>query len=194
MISIILLASLTFAREDFIETKKLVDEKVSCNNLTNEQIEEIGDYLMELMHPGKAHEQMHQMMGGEESETVKLMHINMAKMMYCNNGEGMNNMMNMMSMMSGSGGMMNSGDMMNGNMMSMMGSGMMGGGMMPMTGMNSMMDNNMMNRQTPQTNMMPGMIGNFGYFGYWGFINVLYVVLIIGLIILVSLGIIKLWK
>ena len=44
--------------------------------------------------------------------------------------------------------------------------------------------------------MGSGMMGNsFGYgFGYWSFLNVLYVTLLIGLIILVYIGIIKLWK
>ena len=74
---------------------------------------------------------------------------------------------------------------------------------MPMTGIMSgqdmmdsgdMMSRNMMNRQSPQTNMMPGIIGNSGYFGYWSFINVLYVILLIGLLMLVFLGIIKLLK
>ena len=123
LIAGILILNLAFAnaRENFTETKKLIDSKISCDKLTNEQLEEIGDYLMELMHPGEAHIQMHNMMGGENSESVKSMHINMAKMMYCNNGEGMNNMMNMMS-----GGMMDSSmmNMMNGQNIqgSMMGS------------------------------------------------------------------------
>jgi hypothetical protein len=64
--------------------------------------------------------------------------------------------------------------------------GMMGGGMMNM----------MMGMQNPmQTNLPQGMMGNWGYgLGYWDFLNVLYAILLIGLIILVYLGIIKLWK
>jgi len=59
-------------------------------------------------------------------------------------------------------------------------SGMMGGGMMSM-----MMGGN----------MGYGMMRNYGYgFGYWNFLNVLYVLLLIGLIILVFLGIIKIWR
>lgn len=63
------------------------------------------------------------------------------------------------------------GGMMNGGMMSMMGSGF-------------------------GTNMMSqGMMGNYGYgFGYWNFQNALYLILVIGLIILVYLGIFKLWR
>lgn len=59
-------------------------------------------------------------------------------------------------------------------------SGMMSGGMMSM-----MMGGN----------MGYGMMGNYGYgFGYWNFVNVLYAILLIGLIVLVFLGIAKLWK
>ena len=91
------------------EGKKLVESKISCDKLSNEQLESIGDYYMEQMHPGEAHEIMDNMMGGEGSESLKQVHINMAKRLYCNEnvyiGYGM----------MGSGGMMN-----------MMGRGMMG--------------------------------------------------------------------
>ena len=161
---LVFITGLVSAHGDFTEAKKLVEGKVSCDDLTDEQIEELGDYLMELMHPGEAHEQMHNIMGGENSETVRLMHINMAEMMYCDNGDGMSNMMNMMQ------------------------GGMMGGGMMGMMPMMSMMGS-----QNVQSGMMQGIKGNWDY-GYWSFINFLYVILLIGLIILVYLWIIKLLK
>src|SRR3989338_2146976 len=86
---------------DFTEAKQIVDSGVSCSKLTNEQLEEIGNYYMEQMHPGEAHEMMDNMMGGEGSESLKQVHINMAKRLYCNEnvyiGYGM----------MGSGGMMN---------------------------------------------------------------------------------------
>ena len=92
------------------EGKKLVESKISCDKLSNEQLEAIGDYYMEQMHPGEAHEIMDNMMGGEGSDSLKQVHINMARRLYCNDnvyiGYGM----------MGSGGMMN-----------MMGRGMMGG-------------------------------------------------------------------
>ena len=92
---------------DFDETKQLIDSGVSCDKLTNEQLEIVGDYYMEQMHPGEQHEMMDEMMGGEGSESLKQVHINMARNIYCGESGGMMNggMMNMM------GG----GDMMAGN-------------------------------------------------------------------------------
>jgi len=91
------------------EGKKLVESKISCDKLSNEQLEAIGDYYMEQMHPGEAHEIMDNMMGGEGSESLKQVHINMAKRLYCNENVYIDY------------GMMGSGGMMN-----MMGRGMMG--------------------------------------------------------------------
>src|SRR3989344_2462526 len=83
---------------------------LSCSELSDEQLEVMGDYYMEQMHPGESHELMDTMMGGEGSASLKQVHINMAKRIYCNDnvyiGYGM----------MGSGGMMN-----------MMGRGVMGG-------------------------------------------------------------------
>ncbi|MEK6835939.1 MAG: hypothetical protein AABX55_02855 [Nanoarchaeota archaeon] len=102
---LILLISLVNADEDFTEAKRVIDSGVNCNELGDEQFELIGDYYMEQMHPGESHELMDQMMGGEGSDSLKLMHINMAKRLYCNEdvyvgyasimGSGMG-MMNMM--------------------------------------------------------------------------------------------------
>ncbi|MBI3027728.1 hypothetical protein HYY70_06480 [Candidatus Woesearchaeota archaeon] len=133
-------------QQEIKEAKNLIDSKMDCKSLSDSQLEIIGEYEMELMHPGDSHEAMHKMMGLKEgSEPEKQFHINMAKTIYC--GE--------------------SGGMMGGGMMSMM----MGG------------------------NMGYGMMGNYGYgLGYWNFLNVLYAILLIGLIILVYLGIIKLWR
>ena len=130
-------------QQEINEAKGLIDSKVDCKSLSDSQLEIIGEYEMELKHPGDSHEAMHKMMGIKEgSEAEKQFHINMAKTIYCGEGNGM----------MGSAGMMNM---------------MMGGNMM----------------------------GNYGYgFGYWNFLNFLYLILIIGLIILVYLGIVKLWK
>ena len=92
---LLLSVSLVFAHEhDFNETKQIIDSGISCDKLTDEQLESIGDYYMEQMHPGKAHEMMDQMIGGEGSDSLKQVHIQMAKRLYCNDDVG--GMMNMM--------------------------------------------------------------------------------------------------
>ena len=146
IICMILLSNIVSAHQhDFSETKQIIDSGISCDKLTDEQLEAIGDYYMEQMHPGEAHDIMDKMMGGEGSESLRQTHITMAKSIYCNEGSGM----------------------MDGSMMNMM------------------MGNNMMGS---------GMMGNWGYgFGY-NLISILYIILLIGLIILVYVGIIKLWK
>ena len=119
--------NLALAHGNFNETKILIDSGISCDKLADEQLEEIGDYYMEQMHPGESHELMDNMMGGEGSESLKQMHINMAKRLYCNEDVSMmsGGMMNTMmgNNMMGSGGMMK---MMGGNMMNNAGYGMMG--------------------------------------------------------------------
>lgn len=96
--------------EEVAEGKQLVESKVSCNELTDEQLEAIGEYIMETMHPGEAHDAMHQMMGVQEGTPQhEQFHVNMARMMYC--GQMYGGMMPMMGMMGGG----------------MMGPGMMGG-------------------------------------------------------------------
>ena len=101
IISISLLnVSLVSAHEhDFTETKQLIDSGISCDDLTDEQLEAVGDYYMEQMHPGEAHEMMDKMMGGEGSDSLKQVHIQMAKRLYCNEDIGGvmdGGMMNMM--------------------------------------------------------------------------------------------------
>ena len=104
ILGIIFFSFLVLAQEehDFSKTKQLIDSGISCNELTNEQLEMIGDYYMEQMHPGEAHEYMDGMMGGDGSESLKQVHINIAKRIYCNENVY---------------GMMNGGNMMGGGMM-----------------------------------------------------------------------------
>ena len=111
ILAVILLLNLSLAnaitQQEIKEAKSLIDSKADCKSLSDSQLEIIGEYSMELMHPGESHEAMHKMMGIKEgSEAEKQFHISMAKTIYC--GE--------------SGGMMG-GNMMGGNMM---GYGMMG--------------------------------------------------------------------
>ena len=78
------LALATMPQQELNEAKQLIDSKIDCQTLTSPQLELIGEYYMEQMHPGEAHEFMDQMMGGEGSESLKQVHINMAKRLYCN--------------------------------------------------------------------------------------------------------------
>ena len=102
LITLLLLSSslvLAHGEETFAEAEEIIESKISCDQLTDEQLEVIGDYYMEQMHPGEEHERM----GGEGSESLRLMHINMAKSFYCGEHDAMSS--GMMSMMMG-GGMM----------------------------------------------------------------------------------------
>ncbi len=70
--------------DDLAEARKLIDAKTPCQDLTESQLEMIGDYYMEQMHPGESHQYMEEAMGGEGSERLRLMHIAIAKKIYCN--------------------------------------------------------------------------------------------------------------
>ncbi len=122
---LVLLLSINVAyshsEESFKEAQELINTKISCDKLTDEKLELMGDYFMEQMHPGESHEMMDKMMGGEGSENLKQMHIQMAKRFYCNEDAGGMMGGNMMNMMMG-GNMIGQGGMMN-----MMGSGGMMG-------------------------------------------------------------------
>jgi len=82
-------------------------QELDCNLISSNDFERLGDAIMEQQHPGQAHEVMDQMMGGEGSEFLRQMHINMGKNYL---GCGDNHSMGMMG-----GGMMGSGLMMNVN-------------------------------------------------------------------------------
>lgn len=204
-------AAISFAHEDEEELalgKQLVDSKVSCSDLDDENLEAIGEYIMEQMHPGESHDLMHQMMGVEEdTKEHEQLHVKIAKHHYCNDynttsGFGMKGgcgMMRNKSMVSGSG-MMGSGGMM-GNMMNMMSGGMMGSGMM--SGRN-MMGNDYQN--LGGNKMAYGMMGGYGGTGMMGYgsgmmssgmfwLNgFLAFLLLIGLVVLVWLWVFKSWN
>lgn len=87
------------------EAKNLIDSKADCKSLSDSQLEIIGEYYMEQMHPGEAHKLMHKMMGLEEgSKDEEKFHVNMAKKIYCN--ENINMMGGANGGMMGMGGMM----------------------------------------------------------------------------------------
>lgn len=145
---VILLLNLSLAgaitQQEINEAKSLIDSKADCKSLSDSQLEIIGEYEMELMHPGESHELMHQMMGIKEgSDAEKQFHINMAKRLYCNEDKA---------------GIMGAG-MMNGGMMSMM----MGG----YGGMGNMMGNNF------GYGMMGNPFG-YSYWGFWNIIWLLF--------------------
>lgn len=100
-IIIILVISINFVyahgEETFVEAENIIKQKILCNELTGYQLEILGDYFMEQMHPGELHEIMDERMGGEGSESLKQMHINMGLSFYCGeHGMFSNNMMNAM--------------------------------------------------------------------------------------------------
>lgn len=118
--------------EDFAQAEKIISQNISCQGLSSEQLEMLGDYFMEQIHPGEAHEYMDQMMGGEGSESLKQMHINMAYRFYCTQNEGSKNYEEY--------GMMSS-------------NGMMGGGMIGSEGYN-------LRTNSDSSNSYSGMMGN----------------------------------
>ena len=96
--------------QEINEAKNIIDSKTDCKGLSNSQLEILGEYYMEQMHPGESHELVHKMMGLQEgSEAEEQFHINMAKTIYCGESGGMigsRGMIGMMNMMGG--GMMGS--------------------------------------------------------------------------------------
>ena len=107
-IVILTLSLISFASEmSFKEAKDIIDNKIPCSELTNEQLESLGDYYMEQMHPGDLHERMDTLMGGEGSVQLKNVHINLGKTFYCGDTNVMGpSMMNTMMGRGGAGGMM----------------------------------------------------------------------------------------
>ena len=83
--------------DDFAEAEEIIKQKISCDNLTEDQLEILGDYYMEQMHPGELHKIMDERMGGEGSESLRQVHINMGSTFYCvEQNEFFSGMMNTM--------------------------------------------------------------------------------------------------
>ena len=94
--------------DEILVGKKIVEDQVPCGQLSDEQLESVGEYIMETMHPGEAHELMHRMMGIEEgTERHEEFHKAIAERHYCNRGySGMMGGTTMGGMMSGGYGSM----------------------------------------------------------------------------------------
>ncbi len=94
---ILIIGIMAHAEEDFAQAEELIKQKISCSSLNDEQLELIGDYYMEQMHPGELHEIMDERMGGEGSESLRQTHIAIARAFYCGERGYMSaNMMNIM--------------------------------------------------------------------------------------------------
>ena len=78
------------SQDELSQAKTLIDSNITCNKLTNDQLEIIGEYYMEQMMPGEAHERAHLMMGlTEGSQVEEEFHINLTKRSYCGENVGM---------------------------------------------------------------------------------------------------------
>ena len=66
-----------------IDALDIIQNKTPCSQLSDDELEAIGEYYMEQMHPGQQHVMMDNMMGGEGSASLKQAHINMARNLYC---------------------------------------------------------------------------------------------------------------
>ncbi len=151
---------------EIAEGKELVESGVSCDALSDEQLEAIGEFIMEQMHPGESHKLIHQRMGIEEGTIAhEQLHINIARMMYCGAGTFGSNSSNMM------------------------GQGGMGYGMMRWTAPVVSVGND------AQTGFKGGMMGGYGSmmgYSYGSLPSFLYLALLIGLVALVYVWLLKL--
>ncbi len=86
------------------EALAIIAANVSCGSITEAQLETLGEYYKELMHPGAAHEAMDQMMGGEGSESLRQAHVGMGRAFHCGASGSFRGMMGLgyrMGMMGG---------------------------------------------------------------------------------------------
>ena len=103
IIAFVLILSLVYANgeEVFLKAEEIIKQKIPCNLLSENQLESIGEFYMEQMHPGELHEIMDERMGGEGSASLRQTHISLAKAFYC--GENQMMSVGMMNTMMGRG-------------------------------------------------------------------------------------------
>ncbi len=66
------------------EAKTLIEQEVSCDELSEDEYEMIGEYFMNLMYPDEeVHNMMDDMMGGEGTPMLHNAHVRIAQKMYC---------------------------------------------------------------------------------------------------------------
>jgi len=85
---ILFLLSISFVvahKEDTLaQGEAIVQAKTSCDALSDEQLEAVGEWYMEQMHPGALHDAMHTAMGLEEgTDEEEKFHMLLAQRMYC---------------------------------------------------------------------------------------------------------------
>lgn len=86
LLAMVLSSSLAYPHGmgNFSAGQAIVDANTPCDNLAEDDLEEVGELYMERMHPGEAHEFMHERMGLEDgTEAEERFHVNLAKIMYC---------------------------------------------------------------------------------------------------------------
>lgn len=86
---------------DFSEAEEIIANNVSCSDLSDSELDVLGDYYMEQVHPDEAHEYMDEMMGGEGSLSLEQVHIAMAYRFYCGEDYYYGGMMGSSGMMGG---------------------------------------------------------------------------------------------
>lgn len=130
-----------------VEDQQVTDaSKLDCDQLSDNQLEELGEAVMSQMHPDpEIHESMDEMMGGEDSASLRQAHIAMAqRYLGCGSNTGM-----------------------------MMG-GMMAGGMMGQdnleSGADSINKSQYYQPNLPQAGMMGHSAGGWGMFSVFGII------------------------
>ena len=106
-IIMVLVLALGVVADDMIaQGQAIVQQGLSCDKLSDDQLQSVGEYLMEQMHPGPAHDAMDKMMGLDQNPTEdKAFHVRLAQSMYCGQG-GMMGGNGGYGMMSGYRGMM----------------------------------------------------------------------------------------